>query len=132
VQVPQHLQSSSSIFSCSINLGFLTEGKLAATLIIPSSWGSQRAGHHHAQGLTAPRQQPLFWRHHRVAAYFLAPLPGKREDFCEGSSSHTHSLLCYLFCFTLFILPALLFISKTQKNLESLVVVISLLLVYYV
>jgi hypothetical protein len=28
-----------------LNLGFLTEGKLAATLIIPSSWGSQRAGH---------------------------------------------------------------------------------------
>jgi hypothetical protein len=27
------------------NLGFLTEGKLAAILITPSSWGSQRAGH---------------------------------------------------------------------------------------
>jgi hypothetical protein len=27
------------------NLGFLTEGKLAAILIIPSSWGSQWAGH---------------------------------------------------------------------------------------
>jgi hypothetical protein len=27
------------------NLGFLTEGKLAAILIIPSSWGSQQAGH---------------------------------------------------------------------------------------
>jgi hypothetical protein len=26
----------------SINLGFTTEGKLAAMLIIPSSWGSQR------------------------------------------------------------------------------------------
>jgi hypothetical protein len=28
-----------------LNLGFLTEGKLAAILITPSSWGSQRAGH---------------------------------------------------------------------------------------
>jgi hypothetical protein len=28
-----------------INLGFLTEGKPAAILITPSSWGSQRAGH---------------------------------------------------------------------------------------
>jgi hypothetical protein len=28
-----------------INLGFLTEGKLVAILIIPSYWGSQRAGH---------------------------------------------------------------------------------------
>jgi hypothetical protein len=28
-----------------LNLGFLTEVKLAAILITPSSWGSQRAGH---------------------------------------------------------------------------------------
>jgi hypothetical protein len=28
-----------------INLGFLTEGKPAAILITPSSWGSQRAGY---------------------------------------------------------------------------------------
>jgi hypothetical protein len=41
-----HLQSSLSLLSWSIlNLGFLTEGKPAAILIIPSSWGSQRAGH---------------------------------------------------------------------------------------
>jgi hypothetical protein len=33
-----------------INLGFLTERKQAAILIILSSWGSQRAGLHHAQG----------------------------------------------------------------------------------
>jgi hypothetical protein len=41
----KHLQSSLSLLSWSINLGILTEGKLAATLIIPSSWGSQWAGH---------------------------------------------------------------------------------------
>jgi hypothetical protein len=28
-----------------LNLGFLTEEKLAAIFIKPSSWGSQRAGH---------------------------------------------------------------------------------------
>jgi hypothetical protein len=28
-----------------INLGFLTEGKQAAILITPSSWGSQLAGY---------------------------------------------------------------------------------------
>jgi hypothetical protein len=28
-----------------INLDFIIEGKLAAILIIPSSWGSQLAGH---------------------------------------------------------------------------------------
>jgi hypothetical protein len=37
------------------------------------------------------------------------------EDFCEGSFLHTHPLLCLLFCFTLFILPAS-FLLKTQKN----------------
>ena len=40
----KHLQSSPFFLSWSINLGFITEGKLAATLIIPSSWGSQLAG----------------------------------------------------------------------------------------
>jgi hypothetical protein len=33
------------LFSWTINLGFLTEEKSAAILIILSSWGSQRAGH---------------------------------------------------------------------------------------
>jgi hypothetical protein len=36
------------------------------------------------------------------------------EDFCEGSFSHTHPLLCYLFCFTLFILSAS-FYQKPKK-----------------
>jgi hypothetical protein len=49
-----------------LNLGFLTEEKLAVTLIIPSSWGSQWAGHHHAQGHTAPTSTK---RH----SSFLAP-----------------------------------------------------------
>jgi hypothetical protein len=26
------------------------------------------------------KQQPLFWRHHQVAASFLAPLPGNKEE----------------------------------------------------
>jgi hypothetical protein len=54
------------------------------------------------------------------------------EDFCEGSF-RTHILyFVLLFCFTLFILPALFYIKKPKKKLESLVVVISLLLVYHV
>jgi hypothetical protein len=47
------------------------------------------------------------------------------EDLCKGIFSNTHPLLCYLFCFTLFILLASFYI-KNPKNLESLVVVISL------
>jgi hypothetical protein len=39
-----------------INLGFITEGRLATVLIIPSSWGSQRAvltSHHLQEGNNA-------------------------------------------------------------------------------
>jgi hypothetical protein len=37
------------------------------------------------------------------------------EDFCEGSFSHAHPLLCYLFRFTLFIFTCII-LSKTQKK----------------
>jgi hypothetical protein len=50
-----HLQSSVSPLQERLNLGFLTEGKLAAILIIPSSWGSQLAGHSpHTRNLLVP------------------------------------------------------------------------------
>jgi hypothetical protein len=51
------------------------------------------------------------------------------EDLCKGSFSHTHPLLCFKFCFTLFFLLASFYI-KNPKKLEFLVVVISLLLVH--
>jgi hypothetical protein len=47
-------------------------------------------------------------------ASFLAPLPGRKvEDLCKGVLART-SFTLLLFYFTLFILPALLYI-KTQK-----------------
>jgi hypothetical protein len=46
-----------------LNLGILTEGKLAAILIIPSSWGSQRAGY-------SPRTRTYC---STLATSFLAP-----------------------------------------------------------
>jgi hypothetical protein len=51
-----------------------------------------------------------------------------REDFCEGSSSHTHPLLCYLFCFTLFYFTCIAFYIKNPKKFESLVAVFTCLL----
>jgi hypothetical protein len=36
------------------------------------------------------------------------------EDLCKGSFSHTHPLLCFKFCFTLFILLAS-FYQKPKK-----------------
>jgi hypothetical protein len=44
----------------------------------------------------------------------------------QGEFSHTHPLLCFKFCFTLF-LPASFYI-KNPKKLESLVVVFTYLL----
>jgi hypothetical protein len=69
---------------------------------------------------SSPSHQQVFWRRCR----------GRVEDFCEGSF-RTHILYFgLLFCFTLFILPASFFI-KNPKKLESLVAVISLLLVHH-
>jgi hypothetical protein len=49
----------------------------------------------------------------------------EEEDFREGSFSHTHPLLCLLFCFTLFYLHHFI---KNLKKLESFVVVFTCLL----
>jgi hypothetical protein len=46
--------------------------------------------------------------------FFGAVAGEEKEDFCEGSFSHAHPLLCFKFCFTLFLLAS--FLSKTQKN----------------
>jgi hypothetical protein len=51
------------------NLGFTTEGKLAAVLIIPSSWGSQR-------GVI-----------YTPSSIFSVAIAGEKEDFCKGSPS---------------------------------------------
>jgi hypothetical protein len=45
--------------------------------------------------------------------FFLAPLPGKKKTSARGVS-HTHPLLCFKFCFTLFLLA--LFYQKHKKN----------------
>jgi hypothetical protein len=45
-------------------------------------------------------------------ASFLAPLPGRKKTFVRGVS-HAHPLLCFLFCFTLFLLAS--FYKKYKK-----------------
>jgi hypothetical protein len=95
-----------------INLGFLTEGKLAAILITPSSWGSQRAGHSPCTRTDCQLGNQLF----------SGAVAGEEvEDFCEESFFARTSFTLLLFCFTLFILPASFYI-KNPKKLESLVV----------
>jgi hypothetical protein len=62
---------------------------------------------------------------------FRVPLPGKSGRPLQGEFfAHTSFTLFLLFCFTLFILPAPFYI-KNPKKIESLVVVISLLLVHH-
>jgi ABC-type Fe3+-siderophore transport system permease subunit len=86
---------------------FLTEGKLAAVLIIPSSWGCQLGGHLH--------------QHRTAIKLFLAPLPGKKKTSARGVS-HAHPLLC--FCFALLYFFACIFLSKRHKKLVPFIVVI--------
>jgi hypothetical protein len=45
----------------------------------------------------------------------------EKEDFCEGSFSHAHPLLCLLFCFALFLLA--LFYQKYKKLVPTIVVI---------
>jgi hypothetical protein len=89
---------------------FLTEGRFATVLIIPSSWGSQLGGHLPASSI------------------FSSAIAEEKEDFCKGSLART-SFTLFLFCFILCLLAS--FYQK-HKKLASLVVFISLLLVHYV
>jgi hypothetical protein len=45
-------------------------------------------------------------------ANFLAPLPGKKKTSARGVSQ-AHPLLCFKFCFTLFLLA---FFYQNKKN----------------
>jgi hypothetical protein len=80
-------------------------------LIIPSSWGSQLDGDLHQH--TVPHQDS-----------FLAPLPGKKKTSARRVS-HAHPLLCFKFCFTLFLLAS--FYQK-HKKISFLIVVFTFLL----
>jgi hypothetical protein len=94
------------------NLGFLLREKLAAIFITPCSWGFPTGR--------------SFTRLHQA---FSGAIAGEKEDFCKGSF-HTHTLY-FVLSFALLYFYLHRFI-KNPKKLESLVVVISLLLVHYV
>jgi hypothetical protein len=86
---------------------FLTEGKLATVLIIPSSWGSQLGGH-------PARIKLIFRRHCR----------GKRR-LLQGEL-RTHIL--YFVLVLLYFIFACIVLSKIQKKLVSFIVVFVYLL----
>jgi hypothetical protein len=96
---------------------FHTEGRLAAVLIIPSSWGSQLGGHLHVikqfsgaiagieeeEAPTSTTHQQFFWRRCR----------GER-GFLQGESLASNLFTLLLFCFILFLLAY--FYQKYKKN----------------
>jgi hypothetical protein len=109
-------------------LGFITEGKLAAIFIkLLLGFRTGRSFY------IINTHQQVFWRRCRETeeealtsttfshvnyapakrqASFLAPLPGKKKTSTRGVS-HAHPLLCFKFCFTLFLLA--LFYQKYKK-----------------
>jgi hypothetical protein len=108
---------------------FLTEGKLATIFIKTFSWVFQLAGHFTSSTnanklsgtiITAP------------STSFLAPLPGKSGRPLQGEffARTSFTLFYYFALLYLFLLAS--FYIKNPKKLESLVVIISLLLVHHV
>jgi hypothetical protein len=91
-------------------LGFVTEGKLAAIFIKPSLWVSNWPviyfiNYMPTSSLALFKTAP--------PTIFLVPLPGKKKTSARGVS-HAHLLLCFKFCFTLFLLAS--FYRKYKKN----------------
>jgi hypothetical protein len=78
---------------------FLTDGKLAAVLIIPSSWGSQLGGHLH--------------QHRTAIKLFSGAVAGEKEDFCKGSFARTSFTLFFVLLYFIF---TCIVLSKIQKN----------------
>jgi hypothetical protein len=87
-----------------LNLGIITEGKLTAVLIIPSSWGFP----------TGPvRHQDFFW--HRCR--------GER-GFLQGKSLTSNLFTLLLFCLdSLLYFVCFLFIKNTKKLVPFIVVI---------
>jgi hypothetical protein len=108
-----HLQSLLSLLSWTINLGFLTEGKLASIFIKTFSWGFPT-------GRSFTTSQQVFWHHHhRAITSFLASLPGRRlEDFCEGSF-RTH-ILYFVIVLLYFIYFSCIILYQKPKKIRIL------------
>jgi hypothetical protein len=97
------------------NLGFITEGRLAAVLIIPS--------------LGVPNWSIIYIINTVPSSKFSRAVAGEREGFCKESLART--IFYFVFSFALFYFCLHLFIKNTKK-LVSFIVVTLLLLVHYV
>jgi hypothetical protein len=96
-----------------INLGFTTEGRLAAVLIIPSSWGSQWA-------VT-----------YKPSSNFSGAVAEEEEEFCKGSLSRT--IFYFVFVLLYFIFACIILYQKYKKIVPLIVCIpLLLLLVHHV
>jgi hypothetical protein len=90
----------------SINLGFTTEGRLVAILIITFSWG-----------FPTGQLSTIFIHQHHTTNKFSGAVAREKQDFCKGS------LLLPTFYFVivlLYFIFACIFLSKLQKKLVPL------------
>jgi hypothetical protein len=78
---------------------FLTEGKLPAVLIIPSSWGSQLDGELH--------------QHRATSRNFSGAIAREKEDFCKGSFA------CISFTLFLVLLLFYFYLHRFMKNTKN-------------
>jgi hypothetical protein len=111
----------------SINLGFTTEGRLAAVLIITFFWGFQLGGYIYKTPTSTPHHQQVFWCHCRglkkklprqlraskMPSKFSGAVAGEKEDFCKESLS---LLIFYFVIILLYFIFACIVLSKIQKN----------------
>jgi hypothetical protein len=81
------------------NLGFITEGKLAAVLITPF--------------LGVPNWSVIYIINIAPSSNFFGTVAGEREDFCKRSLART--IFYFVFSFALFYF-CLHLLSKIQKN----------------
>jgi hypothetical protein len=95
--------------TASINLGFTTEGRLAAVLIIPS--------------LGVPNWS-IIYINTAPSTSVLAPLPGRKKTSARAVS-HAQSFTLFLFCFILFLFAS--FYQK-YKKISSFIVAFTYLL----
>jgi hypothetical protein len=61
------------------------------------------------------------YQHRTASSSFLAPLPGRKKKTSARGVSHAHPLLCFKFCFTLFLLAY--FYQKYKKIVSTIVVI---------
>jgi hypothetical protein len=97
------------------NLGFITEGKFATVLIIPS--------------LGVPNWSVIYIINTAPSSNFSGAVAGERKTSARGVS---HAQSFTLFLVLLYFIFACIFLSKIQKKLASFIVVTLLPLVHYV